>query len=350
MQNNFFDLSRNELSEYLESIGEPKFRISQVWEAVYSHLWAGPSEFFNIPKSLRERLAHDLSFSSLTPTRTLESKDHLTRKVLFELADKNYIETVFMEYEKRRTLCISSQSGCPIGCVFCATGQMGFSRNLSSGEIIEQVLYFSRILKEKADHLTNVVIMGMGEPFLNYDNTLAAVDRLNDREGFDFGARRFTISTVGILPGIERFTREARQVNLAVSLHAPNNDLRSSLVPIIGKYPIKQLIETCRNYTKFSGRRISFEYALIDGINDSPDLARELTKLIKGILCHVNLIQLNKSAAYSHQPSSFLAAKSFLKILQDSGIPVTLRLRRGIEINAGCGQLAFSSDQPIHQS
>lgn len=346
---NFYDLREQDLSDFLSQSGEPEYRKSQIWAAVYRHLWENPSKYYNIPQKTRDSLQQNFSFSSLETVRVQKSSDGQTEKNLFKLQDGSHIETVLMGYETRQTLCISSQSGCPIGCVFCATGQMGFFRNLSTGELIEQVLIFSRKLKMVPSHLTNIVIMGMGEPFLNYDNTLKSISILNQSIGYKMGERRFTISTVGIIPGIERFTSEKRQINLAVSLHAPNDGLRSTLVPINKKYPLGNLMVACRDYVEHTGRRITFEYALIDGINDSPVLARDLVSLVKGLLCHINLIQLNASPIYDHKPSNINNSKKFIQVLESAGIPATLRLRRGLDIKAGCGQLAYTPEQSAQQ-
>jgi 23S rRNA (adenine2503-C2)-methyltransferase len=339
----FYDLSWDDLTNFLLSKGEAKYRKDQIWEGVYQHLWDKPEHFFTIPNELQGLLTDAFDFTSLTPIRSLTSSDKHTRKILFRTRDGNYIETVLMQYQDRNTLCISSQSGCPVGCSFCSTGQMGFIANISRGEIIEQVMYFSRLLKTSSQKLSNIVLMGMGEPFLNYENSLGAIDILNDSKGYRMSERRFTISTVGIIPGIVRFTGEKRQVNLAVSLHAPNDSLRSKLIPINKKYPIADLLSACREYVNFTGRRITFEYALIDGVNDSLDLSRELVSKVKGILCHVNLIQLNSSPSYQHKGSDSLRARSFLNIIQESGIPATMRLRMGLDIQAGCGQLAYQN-------
>jgi 23S rRNA (adenine2503-C2)-methyltransferase len=270
----------------------------------------------------------------------LHSSDGETVKTLFTTWDSKSVEAVLMKYDQRRTLCISTQAGCAMGCVFCATGQMGFSRSLTSGEIVEQVLYYARMLAAENDHVTNVVVMGMGEPFHNYDNTLAAVDRLNDSRGYNLGARRFTISTVGLVPMIRRFAGEKRQVNLAVSLHAANDELRSSLLPINKKYPLGELIPACREYVDITGRRLTFEWALIQDVNDSPQDARQLINLVRGMLCHVNVIPLNPTHEYAGKATSQSRASDFAAELEEFGIPCTIRLRRGIDIQAGCGQLA----------
>jgi 23S rRNA (adenine2503-C2)-methyltransferase len=247
-----------------------------------------------------------------------------------------------MKYDKRNTVCISSQVGCPLGCVFCSTGQMGFSRNLSSGEILGQVLYIMRLLENSSEKLTNVVYMGMGEPLLNYASVMESIDRLTDPALFNFGARRITISTVGIVPKIREFTSLNSQVNLAVSLHAPTDELRSQLVPNNRLHPLKPLIAACREYVDTTRRRTTFEYALIQDINDNDLQARQFVNLLKGILCHVNLIALNPSKEYPLPGSTRDRVDAFLAVLQQAGIPASIRMRRGIDIDAGCGQLAQS--------
>jgi 23S rRNA (adenine2503-C2)-methyltransferase len=227
-----------------------------------------------------------------------------------------------------------------MGCTFCATGQMGFTRHLSGGEIVAQVMYYARLLQDVGEVVTNVVVMGMGEPFHNYDNTMAAIDRLNNPEGYNFGARRFTISTSGLVPAIRRFADEKRQVNLAVSLHAAENALRETMMPVNKRYKIEALIEACRDYVKATGRRVTFEWALIHGVNDTPEVAQKLSALLKGLLCHVNAIPLNPPTGYTGQPTTRERAAAFKQILEQNGIPCTIRTRRGIDIQAGCGQLA----------
>jgi len=245
-----------------------------------------------------------------------------------------------MQYRKRRTLCISTQSGCAMGCKFCATGQMGFLRNLETGEIVEQVLYYARQLKTRGERVTNVVFMGMGEPFHNYNNVMDAIDRLNDPDGMNLGARRFTISTVGLVPGILRFAKEERQVNLAVSLHAADDNLRSSLMPVNKKYPIGELMAAIHDYIDTTKRRVTFEWALIQGVNDTPEQAKKLTALMKGTMAHINLIPLNPTVEFNGKATTKKQGQEFQEILENAGIPSTIRLRRGIDIQAGCGQLA----------
>mgnify|MGYP001434087453 CR=1 FL=1 len=351
-----FDLSLLDFTSLLTEWGEPGYRAQQIWQGLYRNFWNTPEEFTNLPSAMRQKLDDTLEFKVLRPTTTLTSSDGMTSKILAHLNDGKAIETVLMKYDPsplqqsanpdnlrqgRRTLCISTQVGCAMGCVFCATGQMGFKRHLSKGEIIAQVMYFARHLNDMGEMVTNVVVMGMGEPFHNYDNTLAAIDQLNDPEGYNFGARRFTISTVGLIPAIRRFTDEKRQINLAVSLHAADDVLRASMLPVDKRYPIDELLEACRDYTTTTGRRITFEWALVNEINDTPEQAYLLAKKLNGLLCHVNAIPLNPTGGYVGKATTNKRAKEFKEILIHFGIPCSIRLRRGIEIQAGCGQLAI---------
>jgi 23S rRNA (adenine2503-C2)-methyltransferase len=347
-----YDLDLEALTALLQSWGEPTYRAQQVWQGLYQHLWQDPEEFTSLPRSLREKFYEVFDFTHLQPVTVLDSIDGETRKTLFQLPDRQAIETVLMRYAQRRTLCISTQAGCAMGCVFCATGQMGFRRNLSSGEIVEQVLYYARILKGQNEQVTNVVVMGMGEPFHNYDATLQAIDRLNHSQGFNLGARRFTISTVGLIPMIRRFTAERRQVNLAISLHAADDELRTSMLPVNRKYSIEELLAACREYVEQTRRRLTFEWALIRDVNDSVEQAQKLAQLLQifrqikgqeqnlGVLCHVNIIPLNPTQQYSGKATTRQRALAFQAELEKKGIPCTIRLRRGIDIQAGCGQLA----------
>ncbi|MGD8458135.1 MAG: 23S rRNA (adenine(2503)-C(2))-methyltransferase RlmN [Anaerolineales bacterium] len=337
-----YDFSYKELKVLLDGWGEPSFRITQIWEGLYSHLWNRPEEFPNIPKTLQSKFANEFSLSHLTPQKELVSADGYTNKTLLGLPDGTAVEAVLMEYDKRRTLCISTQVGCAVGCRFCATGQMGFQKNLTSGEIIEQVLFYARSLRKMGEKVTNIVYMGMGEPFLNYEATLESIKRLNHPEGFNLGARRFTISTVGIIPQIEKFTQEKSQINLAISLHAADNKLRSSLIPINEQYPIEDLMEVCQAYINHTGRRVTFEWALIHQINDSIEQAEKLSKLLKGMNCHVNVIPLNPTTDFDGKKALPQQVDAFTSILEKNKIPCTVRVRRGIDIQAGCGQLASS--------
>jgi 23S rRNA (adenine2503-C2)-methyltransferase len=351
-QPSLYDLSFDQLHARLTEWGQPTFRARQIWEWLYVRLADRYDAMTNLPRALRDRLAAEWPIGRLTPKIDLLASDGWTRKILFTLPDGTQIETVLMDYETRETVCVSTQAGCAMGCTFCATGQGGFQRNLTGGEIVEQVLFFERELRLRPDpqppipdpqlithRLTNLVLMGMGEPFANYTALMDALHRLSDPMGYHFGARRITVSTVGLVPMIERFAQEQSQVNLAVSLHAATNALRSSMLPINKRYPVEVLMATCRAYTAATHRRISFEWALIENVNDTPEQAHALTQLIKGMLCHVNLIPLNPTHGYAGSASTRERIAAFRAILDAAHIPNSLRSRRGIDIHAGCGQL-----------
>lgn len=334
------DLSYEDLESRLVAMGEPSFRAKQIWTAMYQNFVTDVMEISTLSLDLREALSKKYCFSPLTPAKELETKDGQTRKVLFNLQDNALIEAVLMLYDERRTICISSQSGCGLGCAFCATGQMGLTRNLSAGEIVAQVLYFAQHLSAMNERITNVVMMGMGEPFLNYENVMAAIDRIMDSEGIGIGARRITISTVGIVPKIKQFADAGTQVNLAISLHTVDDALRTQLIPINKKYPVKRVLEACRYYLEKTNRRVTFEYALITDLNDSVKEAEALVRRIKGMNCHVNLIRLNPTPGFNEESAHHDKVKAFRDVLEGYQIPCTIRLGRGIEIAAGCGQLA----------
>ena len=335
-----YDLDLPTLADQFKAWDEPPYRAAQVWRGLYRQLYASADDFTNLPKSLREKMSAAFDFAGIQPMRSLDSSDRQTRKTLFRLPGGSLIEAVLMRYDRRQTLCISSQAGCAMGCTFCATGQMGFKGHLVSGQIVEQVLYYARLLKAEGLSVTNVVVMGMGEPFHNYENTMQAIDRLNDGQGFNLGARRFTVSTVGLAPMIRRFADERRQVNLAVSLHAADDALRLSMMPVNKKYPIEDVLDACRYYVAKTNRRLTFEWALIQGVNDTPAEARRLAKRLQGLLCHVNAIPLNPTSGFSGEATSRERSFAFKAALEAAGIPCTVRLRRGIDIQAGCGQLA----------
>jgi len=340
-----YDLTLDEITQMLQTWGEPSYRALQIWQGLYVQLWNTPDQFSNLPSSLRNHLSESFRFSGLTPGTILQSRDGETVKTLLTLVDGKSIEAVLMRYNERNTLCISSQAGCAMGCVFCATGQMGFKRHLSSGEIVEQVLFYARTLKQQGERVTNVVLMGMGEPFHNYEASITAIDRLNHPQGYNLGERRFTISTVGLVPLIKRFASEKRQINLAISLHAATDEERSNLLPVNKRYPIADLIQACKDYVELTGRRVTFEWALINGVNDTPESARKLVALLMGLLCHVNIIPLNPTRKFTGQATTRQRAEVFKNILEKAGIPCTIRIRRGIDIQAGCGQLATDANQ-----
>jgi len=296
---------------------------------------------------MRTQLDKLFTICEYTIVSSQRSNDEQTSKVLFRLPDGQLIETVLMKYKKRRTLCISTQAGCAMGCVFCATGQMGFFRNLSAGEIVAQVMYFARHLAQFEERVTNVVFMGMGEPLHNYDNTLGAVDKLTDPTGFNLGARKITISTVGLVPAIRRYADEQRQTALAVSLHAATDAERDRLIPVNKKWPIAELIEACHYYINQTGRRLTFEWALINEQNDTREQAQALGQLLRGMLCHVNLIPLNPTPGFGGGPSVRNRVEDFQQELARYGVSSTVRVRRGIDIKAGCGQLRDRYDRDL---
>jgi 23S rRNA (adenine2503-C2)-methyltransferase len=337
--NPLYDYDLPTLQSLFEAWGQPTYRARQLWEWLYVHLADDFDKMTSLPKSLRERLAAETPVGALEVMDTIHSDNGETRKDLLRLADGEAVEAVLMRYERRHTACISTQVGCAVGCVLCATGQMGFRRNLTGGEIIAQALHFARILRAESERLTNVVLMGMGEPLLNYDASLTAIRRLIDPQGFKLGQRHITLSTVGIVPGIRRLTEEGLQITLAVSLHAATDDLRDQLVPINRSYTLDELFEACYHYAQRTGRRISFEWALIENVNDTPQQAQALAARLKGIPSHVNLIPLNPTANYEGLPSSQERLAAFTTALERYHIPHTVRLRRGIDIQAGCGQL-----------
>ncbi len=335
-----YDLSLDDMIALLASWEQPAYRARQLWHWLYSQKVAAIAQMTTLPTELRDRLVAETCLHSLEPIKVLHSSDGLTIKWLLRLTDGQLIETVLMGYaDGRRTACISSQAGCAMGCVFCATGQMGFSRHLSVGEIVEQVILVSRWLEELGERLSNVVLMGMGEPLHNYEAVLEVIRRLNQPEGLNIGQRHITLSTVGLVPQIRRFAEENLQVKLAISLHAATDAERSALLPVNRRWPLQELLAACRTYIEKSGRRITFEWALISGENDTAEQAHALGSLLQGLLCHVNLIPLNPTSGYAGAPPDHARVAAFQAILGQYGIGSTVRVRRGIDINAGCGQL-----------
>ena len=315
---------------------EPKYRLGQAKKALFQDLIQNWHEAVALPLSLREELNKKCPIE--ISAKTFVSKDKNTIKTLLILKDDLKIETVLMRHkDKRNTICVSSQVGCPINCSFCATGKMGFERNLEVWEIVEQVLFFARYLKKIKEKVTNIVFMGMGEPFLNYQNVIGAIKILNDKEGFNLGARHFSISTVGIVEGIEELAKEKLQINLAVSLHAPNNELRSKLMPINKTYPIQKILNAVDDYIAKTRRRVMFEYIMLRDLNDSVKDAKALVRLMKRPLYFVNLISYNFTGIFKSSPSSRI--KKFKEILEKEGVMVTQRYRFGEDIEAACGQL-----------
>jgi 23S rRNA (adenine2503-C2)-methyltransferase len=330
-----FDATRDDLAALLPD--EPRYRVDQVWDGLYRR-YAEPASLTNLPRTLRERLAADPSLQpSLAPLAESVSDRGDTVKWLWGLADGTSIETVLMHYPDRSTVCVSTQAGCAMACGFCATGQAGFERNLSTGEIVEQAVAAGRAAAASGRRLSNVVFMGMGEPMANYDRVWAAVERMHDDMGLS--ARHLTMSTVGIVPGIRRLAGERLPVNLAVSLHAANDALRDSLVPINRRYPLSVLTAACADYLAAKGRRLSFEWALIDGVNDRPVDARELAELARPLGAHVNLIPLNPTPGFLTRGTPAAGVTDFRDRLVGVGVNATVRRNRGTAIDAACGQL-----------
>jgi len=334
---NLYDATLPDLQAFLKDLGQPSFRAKQVHKWLYEKGVVDVDQMTDLPKALRGRLREAATIGALEVRTEQKSKDG-TRKRLYALPSGHLVESVLMSYrDGRRTACISSQAGCAMGCVFCATGQMGFGRNLTPGEIFEQAARYAAELQQQGERLSNVVLMGMGEPFHNYDAVMVAIRRLMSDLGI--GARRITVSTVGLVPAIRRFAGEGLQVGLAISLHAADDDERSSLMPVNRRWPIAELMAACRDYVDATGRRVTFEWALIAGENDDPDTARRLGRLLKGLPAHVNLIPLNPTRGYGGEATVEERARAFVDALGELGIPATLRVRRGIDIDAGCGQL-----------
>jgi 23S rRNA (adenine2503-C2)-methyltransferase len=334
-----YDLTADELAELLADL--PRYRTVQLWEGLYRR-FAEPAELHELPGALRERLS---SLPALAPALRVETELTAdagdTLKWLLSLADGGRIEAVLMHHPRRSTVCVSSQAGCAMACSFCATGDAGFARQLSAGEIVEQVVLAARAARRAGRRLDHVVFMGMGEPFANFENVWRAIERIIDDVGI--AARHITVSTVGVVPGIRRLTASSRQVNLAVSLHAANDSLRDRLVPLNRRYPIGELVAACADYVATTHRRVSFEWALIDGVNDSDGDAVELAILAHEVQAHVNLIPLNPTAAgigrgLRAPPRTRVLA--FQARLRQSGVNATVRRTRGRAIDAACGQLA----------
>ena len=336
-----YDVSREQLREVLD--GTPRYRVDQAWSGLYERC-SDPSEWTNLPQALRADLNQRLP-AALTPVTESVSGDGDTVKFLWELDGGSRIETVLMLYPDRATVCISSQAGCAMACGFCATGQAGFTRHLTVGEIVEQVARATKRARDADRRVSNIVYMGMGEPMANESTVWQSVERLH--HDFGLSARHITISTVGIIPGIRKLAERPLPVNLAVSLHAANDALRDQLVPINKRYPIDDLVRACADYLAVKNRRVSFEWAMIDGVNDRDNDARELAALCRRLRpsAHVNLIPLNPTPGYPTVGSSVKRVHEFRDLLESLGANATVRRNRGTDIDAACGQLA--AGQPV---
>ncbi len=336
---NILSLNIDELKEIVQSYGEASFRAKQL----FGWLAKGVESFeemANIPSRLRSSLSGDYYIGLPSVVRKQTSKADGTVKVLYKFADGCKVESVFMKYSYGNSICISSQVGCRMGCTFCASTMNGLERNLSAGEMLGEVLKMRNITGEDINH---IVIMGMGEPFDNYEEVARFLWLINDKNGYNLSMRNITVSTCGLVPMIERFGNDFPQVNLAVSLHAPNDSIRQRTMPVVRRYSHDELLATCKEYTEKTGRRISFEYSMINGINDSEECARELASKLKGWLTHVNLIPLNEVKEREYNASSKGRIANFKSILEASHIAVTIRRTLGSDIDAACGQLRNNS-------
>lgn len=341
-----YRLLPEEMEQLVIDMGYPRYRADQILLPLYYKFPKNISEIKQLPKQMREELIQSgYTIGSTKEIHQVVSQDGYTMKLLLGLSDNSSVETVLMQYPStklfgipRSTICVSTQIGCAMGCVFCATGQMGFETNLKAEHIVSQVIHFAEILQKRNQHVTNIVFMGMGEPMANYDEMIRAIRILTHPKGFGIGQRHITISTIGLTSGIDKLADEDLQIGLAISLHAPNDKLRKQLVPTASPNSVKEIIDAGRRYFKKTGRRVTFEYALMDGINDSIETAMELASLLKGNGSHVNLIPINPTAGDFKRPSTGRVLK-FEKILLDAGINCTVRVEKGTEISAACGQL-----------
>jgi 23S rRNA (adenine2503-C2)-methyltransferase len=340
-----YELTLDELTAWFVERGEPAFRARQVYRALYHQLVSHYDDITVLPVELRRTLADELPLQSLSVVEEIATDDGETVKILYRTRDGQTLETVLMFYPDRATVCVSCQVGCAVGCSFCATGLMGLLRNLSAGEMVAQVIDVARRSRDQGRPLTNLVMMGMGEPFHNYAAMMKMIAIIHDPEGMNFGSRRITVSTSGVVPFIDRLATEPYQVNLAISIHAANDDLRSSLVPLNRRWPLDELISAVRRYIRITRRRVSFEYALISSVNDRDEDARQLASLLRGLLCHVNIIPLNPTPATPYARPSTERIERFANILQGAGVPATVRYSRGVEIAAACGQLRVEHEQ-----
>lgn len=341
---NLKDLTLEEMKAFFLEQGEKAFRAKQVFSWIYRGAQSF-EEMTDLSKALRQKLTEHACLDSLQIIRVQNSRKDGTRKYLFGLSDGNTIESVFMKYKYGNSICVSSQAGCRMGCRFCASGIGGLRRNLTPGEIADQILTIERDTGEKINH---VVVMGTGEPFDNYDNLLAFLKNIHEKDGLNISLRNITVSTCGLVPKIWEFARDMRQVNLAVSLHSADNAVREEMMPVSRSYPVDGLLEACRAYTEETGRRITFEYALVEGKNDTKEQIDLLIRKIRGMLCHVNLIPLNKVTEAGLTGSNRRHAEGTAAYLEKHGIPATVRRELGSDIDAACGQLRLGEAEKSH--
>ncbi|MCC3373006.1 23S rRNA (adenine(2503)-C(2))-methyltransferase RlmN [Cohnella sp. REN36] len=333
-----YDYTLEQLQDWVKAQGEPAFRAGQIYDWLYVKRATDFDGMSNLSKALREKLADSFNFVTLTEITKLESKDG-TVKFLFGLADNHAIETVIMRHNYGNSVCVTTQVGCRIGCTFCASTLGGLKRNLTAGEIVAQVVKAQQLLDPEGERVSSIVIMGSGEPFENYDATMTFLRQMTHPKGLNIGQRHITVSTSGIVPNMLKFADENTQINLAISIHAPNDTLRSKLMPVNRRYPFEEVMDACRYYIEKTGRRITFEYALIGSVNDRPEHAEELAKVLQGMLCHVNLIPVNyvPERDYVRTPRDDIF--EFHRILERRNINATIRREQGHDIAAACGQL-----------
>lgn len=332
-------LTLEELKSELRALGEKNFRAKQIFNWLHKQYVSSFNEMTNISKALREKLEKSYSLSRLNIVQKLVSKEDGTTKYLFDLGDNIYIESVLMKYEYGNSVCISSQAGCRMGCKFCASTIDGLDRNLLAGEMAEQIYEIQRDIGER---ISNIVIMGSGEPLDNYDNLLKFLSIINNKEGLEIGQRHITVSTCGLVDKIYELAEKKLQITLAISLHAPNDEIRQKTMPISKVYSIDKLIKAAKYYANTTKRRVTYEYSLISGVNDSSENAIELASRLKGSMCHINLIPVNDVKENNFIRSSEKNIKNFAELLQSNGIETTIRRRLGSDINAACGQLRKS--------
>ena len=340
MKRDLKDLSIKELEQYLEELGEKKFRAKQIFGWIYKGVESF-SEMTDLSKELRQKLEDQTELKKLQILKVQNSEKDGTRKYLFGLEDGNSIESVFMKYKFGNTVCISSQAGCRMGCSFCASAFNGLQRNLTAGEMADQIL---SIEKDTGEKVGNIVVMGTGEPLDNYGNLSKFIENIHEKEGLNIGMRSITVSTCGLIPKMMDLGKDFPQINVAVSLHAPNDAIRSKLMPISKRYPMDELLAACNQHISLTGRRITFEYALVKGMNDSDSQAESLAARLRGINCHVNLIPLNRVIETGLQGTERSNVERFRDSLEKRGIQVTIRRELGGDIDAACGQLRLKNN------
>ena len=338
-----YELDATRLAAWCEASGFPAYRAEQIRRWIFGRRVNDFAEMHDVPAALRNALSNEFS---LFPARLVQHRvaSDRTEKLLLELQDGQFIECVLMRETDRRTICISTQVGCAMGCVFCASGLLGLKRNLTTGEILEQVLRLDRLL-QKGEQITNLVVMGIGEPLANLKSLIPALDTLNEKGGLGLGARRITISTVGLPEKIRELADLGKQYNLAISLHAPNDELRNRLVPVNDKIGVDAILEAADDYFKITGRRVTYEYVLLSGVNDEPQHARQLAKRLQSRIAHVNLIPMNGVTELDFVAPTAPRTDEFVQILESFGIPATVRKRKGADIDAACGQLRLAQER-----